>query len=189
MSDFNVSKRRFGKSATYCCINSGFAVAFALALFTLSRNDCYTIKGTSTPVDPEVYPDANNVTMWFNLTCFIGFLFYTLGAVSSLGYSAKTGIIQKYAGWLEKLARFTTYTVFIAVHIMRFSHTGAVCSGDYLPAEARSDPNITVNYMIPTGKFFMFYIILGWVMVPTLLIIMVCIKGDQWAALALDSPK
>ena len=43
--------------------------------------------------------------------------------------------------------------------------------------------------MINTGRFFMMYIILGWVVVPTLLIVMVCLKGDKWAALALDAPK
>ena len=35
----------------------------------------------------------------------------------------------------------------------------------------------------------MAYIIVGWIAVPTLLLIMVCIKGDKWAALALDTPK
>ena len=43
--------------------------------------------------------------------------------------------------------------------------------------------------MIGTGKFFMFYIVLGWILVPLTLIVMVCIKGDKWAALALDAPK
>ena len=63
-----------------------------------------------------------------------------------------------------------------------------MCSGDYLPAEARSD-EVVKNYMIATGRFFTMYIILGWIVVPALLIIMVCLKGDKWAALALDAPK
>ena len=84
--------------------------------------------------------------------------------------------------------RFITYGVFIWVHVMRLSHTGRVCSGDYLPEEARSD-EVIQGYMINTGRFFMLYIMLGWVLVPGLLIAMVCIKGDKWAALALDTPK
>ena len=86
------------------------------------------------------------------------------------------------------MARILTYVVFIAVHVMRLSHTGSVCSGDYLPPDYRSDHDVS-NYMINTGRFFMLYIILGWVVVPTLLIVMVCLKGDKWAALALDAPK
>ena len=43
--------------------------------------------------------------------------------------------------------------------------------------------------MIATGNFFMMYIVLGWIVVPVLLIVMVCVKGEKWAALALDAPK
>ena len=78
--------------------------------------------------------------------------------------------------------------VFVAVHVMRLSHTGSVCSGDYLPMDARSD-EVVKHYLISTGKFFMTYIIVGWIAVPILLLIMVCVKGDKWAALALDAPK
>ena len=71
---------------------------------------------------------------------------------------------------------------------MRFSHTGSVCSGDYLPAADRSD-SIVQNYNIATGEFFISYIVAGWVAMPALLIVMLCLKGDSWAALALDAPK
>ncbi len=43
--------------------------------------------------------------------------------------------------------------------------------------------------MIATGRFFWSYIILGWTLVPAMLILMVCIKGNAWASLALDAPK
>ena len=89
---------------------------------------------------------------------------------------------------LEKLSRLLAYCVFIAVHIMRLSHTGAVCSGDYLPEEHRDD-SIVSNYMIATGNFFTTYLILGWTVLPALLILLVCVKGDKWAAIALDAPK
>ena len=89
---------------------------------------------------------------------------------------------------LEKLSRLLAYCVFIAVHLMRLSHTGAVCSGDYLPVEHRDD-SVVNGYMIATGHFFTFYLILGWTVLPALLILLVCIKGDKWAAFALDAPK
>ena len=89
---------------------------------------------------------------------------------------------------VEKCARWVVYCTFIAVHVMRLSHTGSVCSGDYLPAEDRDDV-IVKNYNIATGNFFNFYILFGWIAVPAMLITMVCIKGDKWAALALDAPK
>ena len=72
---------------------------------------------------------------------------------------------------------------------MRLSHTGSVCSGDFLPAEEFSNDEVRKNYMINTGRFFVMYIILGWTVVPILLIVMVCLRGDKWAALALDAPK
>jgi len=184
---FVQNKRRTGKGLTYFVINTSFAAAFGIALFTLSRNECYTTKTSKTPVDPST-PGANNVTMWFNSTCLLGFAFYGAAAVSSLGYLTLSPTLQAISGYTEKLARGLTYLVFIAVHVMRLSHTGAVCSGDYLPADARSD-DVVQNYMINTGRFFMMYIILGWIVVPTLLIVMVCLKGDKWAALALDAPK
>ena len=189
MSDaFSQTKRRTGKGLTYFVINASFAAAFGLALFTLGRNECYTIKGSNTPVDPVVYPNSNNVTAWFNWTCLLGFIFYGAAAVSSLGYLTLSPLLQAFSGATERIARMLTYLVFIAVHVMRLSHTGSVCSGDYLPADSKSD-SIVEGYMINTGKFFMSYIILGWSVVPILLIIMVCLKGDKWAALALDAPK
>ena len=188
MSDFSRSKRMVGKGLGYCVINSTFASLFAIATFTLSRQDCYTIKGSNTPVDLATHPDATHVKSFFNAACLLGFVFYVAAAVSSLGYLAKGGPILQMASLLEKVSRLLSYTVFIAAHIMRFSHAGSVCSGDYLTADARADPNLT-GYMIPTGRFFMFYIILGWCLVPAMLIILVCIKGDKWAAIALDAPK
>ena len=188
MSDsFSKTKRRTGKGMTYFIINSTFATAFGIALFTLSRNECFTTKGSNTPVDP-LTPGANNVTEWFNMTCLLGFVFYGMAAVASLGYLTLSPFIQSISGFTERLSRLLTYVVFIAVHVMRFSHTGSVCSGDFLPSEARSDSAVE-NYMINTGRFFMMYIYVGWIVVPVLLIVMVCIKGDKWAALALDAPK
>ena len=188
MSDFSKQKRMVGKGLSYCIINSTFAVLFGIATFTLSRKDCYTIKTSNYPVDINVYPDAIHVKSFFNAACLLGFVFYVAAAVSSLGYLAKGGPILKYAAFLEKLSRMLSYTVFVAAHIMRFSHSGSVCSGDYLTPEARADPNLT-GYMIPTGRFFTMYIILGWAFVPAILIILVCLKGDKWAAVALDAPK
>ena len=173
---FTQKKSRGGKGYTYCVIYSAFAVLFGLALLTLGGRECYTVKGSNTPVDPNVVPDAIDVNAWFNGTITMGFLFYSLAAIASLGYVQSNQFIQLFAGTIEKTARALTYFVFITVHVMRFSHTGRVCSGDYLP-EGASDEEVE-QYMIATGGFFMTYILLGWIMVPLLLIIMVCIKGD-----------
>ena len=121
------------------------------------------------------------------MTILLGFVFYSAAAVSSLGYLTKAGFLNSLTAYTEKIARVLTYIVFITVHIMRLSHTGKVCSGDYLPSGA-SDEDMH-GYMISTGNFFMTYIFLGWTVVPIMLIVMICIKGDQWAALALDAPK
>ena len=188
MSDaFSQNKTRSGKALSYCCINSTFAVVFGLAMFTLGKKECYTTKSSNTPVDPNLVPDAVDVNGWFNGAIVMGFFFYSLAAVASLGYMAKQPMIQAYATPVEKVARFLTYFVFILVHVIRLCHTGRVCSGDYLP-DGASDEDVD-GYMIAAGWFFMMYIVLGWIMVPLLLIIMVCIKGDAWAALALDAPK
>ena len=88
----------------------------------------------------------------------------------------KQGFLNTCSGYTEKLARALTYMVFIAVHVMRFSHTGRVCSGDFLP-EGTSDEDAQ-GYMIATGNFFMTYIVIGWIVVPAMLIVMVCLKGD-----------
>ena len=188
MSSFNRTKSMGGKGFAYCMINSVFAFLFGLAYFTLSKKDCYTIKGSETPVDINFHPDATDVKAWYNATLFLGFIFYCAAAVSSLGYAAKGGAILKFASALEKISRMLSYSVFIIAHVMRLSHAGSVCSGDYLPSEVKSDPNLT-GYMIPTGRFFTFYIMLGWVFVPTILVVLVCMKGDKWAAVALDAPK
>ena len=173
---FLQQKSRGGKGYTYCVIYSAFAVLFGLAMLTLGGRECYTVKGSNTPVDPSVVPDAIDVNGWFNGTITMGFLFYAAAAVASLGYVNKNPVIQAMAGTIEKTARLLTYFVFITVHVMRFSHTGRVCSGDYLPDNATDEE--VQQYMIATGSFFMTYILLGWIMIPLLLIIMVCIKGD-----------
>ena len=188
MSDaFSQNKRRFGKGLSYCLINTGFTIFFGLALFTLGAKECYTVKGSDVPVTLEMEPDANNTTAWFNFTIMLGFIFYCTAAVSSLGYLTKHGPLNTISTYTEKLSRMLTYTIFIAVHVMRLSHTGKVCSGDYLPDDV-TDEDVQ-GYMIATGNFFMTYIVLGWIVVPTMLIVMVCIKGNKWAALALDAPK
>ena len=172
----------------FCIIYSVFCVFFGLAYFTLNRNECYTVKSSNSPVDITLNPEANNTTAWFNLTLSIGFWSYLGAAVSSLGYLAKSGPLQAITSMTEKFSRYVIYAVFVCVHVMRFCHTGSVCSGDYLPKADRSD-SIVQNYNIATGEFFLTYIILGWVAVPALLITVLCIKGDSWAALVLDAPK
>ncbi len=184
---FDQNKRRFGKGLSYCVINTSFTVFFGLALFTLGAKECYTVKGSNVPVTLEAEPDANNTTAWFNFTILLGFIFYCTAAVSSLGYLTKHGPLNTISTYTEKLSRMLTYLIFIAVHVMRLSHTGRVCSGDYLPSDV-SDEQVH-GYMIATGRFFWSYIILGWTVVPIMLIFMVCIKGNQWASLALDAPK
>ena len=186
-NDFAKNKAQVGKALGYFVINGLFAIFFGIAYF-YPRNQCYTIKTSSTPVDITVHPDANDVTAWFDTTCALGFGGYSAAAISSLGYLAKDNALRIMTVILEKLSRLLAYCVFIAVHIMRLSHTGAVCSGDYLPAEHRDD-SIVSNYMIATGNFFTTYLILGWTVLPALLILLVCVKGDKWAAIALDAPK
>ena len=190
MSDaFVQNKRRFGKGLSYCAINGAFTAMFGIAVFTLSSNECYTIKGSDKAVSIEEYPNANDVTAWFNFTCLLGFIFYATAALSSLGYLTKQGPLNTLSSYTEKISRMMSYIIFIAVHVMRLSHTGKVASGDYLTEEELSDDSIREGYLIRTGSFFLTYILLGWVMVPLMLITMVCIKGEKWAALALDAPK
>ena len=129
------------------------------------------------------------MTAWFNFTCTLGFIFYATAALSSLGYLTKQGPLNTISSYTEKITRYLAYLIFIAVHCMRLSHTGKVASGDYLSEEELTDDHITDQYLIKTGGFFMTYIVLGWIMVPIMLITMVCIKGEKWAALALDAPK
>ena len=69
---------------------------------------------------------------------------------------------------------------------MRLSHTGSVCAGDYIKKGEAYDPN---DYMISAGNYFMFMIYFGWIANPAILITAVCIVGEKWAQLALDSPK
>ena len=188
MSDaFKQEKSKLGKGISYCLINSTFAAMFGFGLFTLGKNSCYTKKGVNTPVDPALIPDANNVTAWFNDTILLGFCFYLASAIVSLGFISKGGPLRIISAYFERIMRILAYCVFIAVHVMRFSHTGRVCSGDYLP-EGATDEEVQ-GYMIATGNFFMTYIVLGWVMVPALLVTVVCWQGEKWAALALDAPK
>ena len=183
---FKQDKRFYGKGLSYFIINGGFAIFFLLALLGLGHNDCHAVRGSNSPVDPALYPDSTDVKTWFNSTILLGFVFYTLAAISSLGYIMRAGLLSTISAYTEKVARLLTYAVFICVHIMRLSHVGKVCSGDYVHEDADSEGK---TYMMATGNFFMTYIFLGWTVVPIMLIVMICIKGDQWAALALDAPK
>ena len=124
MSDaFDQNKRRFGKAMTFCSINSGFAIAFMIAFAGLGKNECYAAHDSTYPVTPDT-EDAINVTLWFNMTIFLGLVFYTAGALSSLGHLAKHGPFQRVSLMIEKVSRYTTYAVFIAVHVMRLCHSG-----------------------------------------------------------------
>ena len=102
---FEKTNLQFGKAATFFVINAGFSLMFGLALFILSRNSCHTIRGSDKPVDPHEMEllgiEANNVTLWFNLTCFIGFVCYGMGAVSSFGYITNRKCFKSIAFYIE----------------------------------------------------------------------------------------
>ena len=137
--DFSQNKRKVGKGLSFAIIYATFSVFFGLAYFTLGSNQCYTIKTSDVPVSIVVHPNANDTTAWFTFTLGCGFWSYAFAAGASLGYLSVNATIQKYCEMVEKLCRWIVYGTFIAVHVMRLSHTGSVCAGDYLPSEDRDD--------------------------------------------------
>ena len=79
--------------------------------------------------------------------------------------------------------------MFITLHVTRMSHTGAVCSGDYLTeAEKNNSPS---GYLMGTGAFLKYFIIIAWLVYPAMLITTLVVFGPKGKipALILDSPK
>ena len=111
-------------------------------------------------VDPVAYPDFDatkegyiNVTKWFRIICGAAFLAYIFASLGSLGYCfQKAG--QRFAS-LEVYSRYVIYLVFIASHVIRFSHEGRVCAGDFVDS-ATTDWSL---YLYPTGSWLLTYII------------------------------
>ena len=112
-----------------------------------------------------------NVTFWFKLICWGAFLGYLFAAIGSFGYCLKSGSTLTS---MEGYSRMLIYFIFVMCHVIRFCFAGRVCSGDFVPEGAVVDNSKYLNY---TGDWILTYIIIGWTLMPLLLLFMVCRSG------------
>ena len=111
-----------------------------------------------------------NVTFWFKLICWGAFLGYTFAAIGSFGFCLKNGANRSKLISMEGYSRMLVYFIFVMCHVVRFCFAGRVCSGDFIPDGAVVD---TSHYLNFTGDWILTYIIIGWVLMPVLLLFMV----------------
>jgi hypothetical protein len=62
----------------------------------------------------------------------------------------------------NKICLVTGVYGMVYLHVYRLSQPGQLCSGDFLSAEQRSDPQIADRYLIERGHFLKFYITAFW---------------------------
>ena len=130
-SEFNVhAKSNPYRAWFYFGVNATYAACFAFFVFGVWSDPCYTVNGTDAPVKKST-KDATNTSNNWKMIMFAAVVVYSLAACSSVSqcFSGKWGqrlqICDRYIGYI-------CIGMFIAIHIMRFTHSGAVCSGDYL---------------------------------------------------------
>ena len=91
---------------------------------------------------------------------------------------------------IDKYISYVCILVFISIHITRWTHSGAVCAGDYL-TEEQIETIDTSSYLLGTGKFLTYFVIVGWIIYPAFLLTTLIVYGPkgQIPAVILDSPK
>ena len=86
---------------------------------------------------------------------------------------------------MDNYTRYLNYFSFVYIHLVRFSHSGLVCSGTYLEHDGTDKD----GYMIRCGKWFMTYIIIAWCVVPAFLLPLVFWKGRAVGKFVLEESK
>ena len=187
-SDFSANAKSTPLRAWfYFTANAVYAAAFAVYVFGVWQDSCWTVNGTNVPVTKDTEGAVNTSINW-NSTMFVGFIVYSLQAVCSVS-QCFTG---KWGNRLQSIEKYMAYVcimMFIALHVTRMTHSGAVCAGDYLTdAEKANNPS---GYLIGTGKFLKYFIFVAWITFPTFLLVTLMIYGPQGKipAQLLDSPK
>ena len=150
--DFPSKQRNLAKKAktllnlTICGF---FSVMWGLQCF-IPKNDCYTLPGEncnssdqsirvnceSIDINDPKYADLEekpfNVTIFWNFACWFCFILYTLNALGSFGHISPD---SKFGSAMLKMDDYThnlQYVAFVYIHLVRFSHSGMVCSGAYI---------------------------------------------------------
>ena len=133
-SEFAASSRSTPLRAWfYFTVNAIYASAFAVFVFVVWQDGCWTVNGVDAPV-PKGTKDAVNTSANWNMIMFGAFVVYALAACASVSqcfsgvWGRRLQMIDRYMGYLCILT-------FIGLHITRWTHSGAVCAGDYLTEE------------------------------------------------------
>ena len=171
----------------YLASNGAYAAAFAFYVFCVWQDSCWTVNGVNVPVTKDTEGATNTSVNW-NSTMFAAFIVYSLQAACSIS-QCFTGNVGKVLQQIEKYMAYVCIIMFIALHVTRMTHSGAVCAGDYLTAEekARNPP----GYLIGTGWFLKWFIIVAWVLFPSFLLLVLIVQKPykRVPAQLLDAPK
>ena len=74
---------------------------------------------------------------------------------------------HKCIAWMAALSFFPWLWFFVKVNLVRFSHSGEVCFGDFLDSGVRS--RAASPYLIHEGKFVLFLAVWQWIVIGLLL--------------------
>ena len=130
-SDFNSNARATPLRAWfYFSVNALYAVSFALFVFAVWQDSCYTVNGSNVPVTKGTEGAVNTSNNW-NMIMFAAFVVYALQACCSVS-QCFTGKWGTRLQTIDKYMAYICIMMFIALHVTRMTHSGAVCSGDYL---------------------------------------------------------
>ena len=133
------------------------------------------MKGVDTPVAEGTEGAVNTSANW-NMIMFGAFIMYALAACASVS-QCFSGIWGKRLQTIDNYMGYMCILTFIAIHITRWTHSGAVCAGDYLTEEQKGGD--TTGYLIGTGSFLTAFIIVGWVLYPAFLIATLIVYGPN----------
>ena len=172
----------------YFTVNALYAAAFAIFVFAVWQDPCYTKPGINAPVAKGTEGSVNTTANW-NMIMFAAFVVYALAACASVS-QCFSGVWGRRLQTIDKYCEYMCILMFIALHITRWTHSGAVCAGDYL-TEAELEAGNNDGYLLGTGTFLTCFIIVGWVIYPAFLIATLLVYGPkgQVPAIMLDSPK
>ena len=145
----------------YFTVNAIYSAVFTFVVIAVWEGACYTVNGIDTPVTRDTGGAVNTTRNW-NLIFLAAACVYGLSACSAFAFCF-SGVWGRRLQIIDKYISYVGTLIFITLHITRWTHSGAVCAGDYL-TEEQIESGDTDGYLLTTGKFLTWFIIIGWLM-------------------------
>lgn len=172
------------KVIDYAIFAAQVAVLFGYLYMAYLWNDFTTVCHADVKSDVPLGPASNitgvNVNSYFKMAVrwgfWMSFLTFMRAILAQVGLCLKRWVLLWCSYVLFAANISISIVLFVLMNVWRWSHSGKVCSGDYLDDKDSADPDI---YLIKEGKFIKIMLIIIYVIfilsLTSIMIVSICI--------------